>query len=141
MLKTMILSLLISSPLIACPNLTGKYICSEAGNTKENPTVITQSVNTDGVTVYTIVFEGNESKVVTDGQKRVEGTSTYQYSCINDKQIKVDQSFTIENFNLTVVIDSILTKTNDGYQTNATIKYHQDGSVEEEQVVDNCTKI
>jgi hypothetical protein len=141
MLKAIILNLLVSAPLIACPNLAGKYICDEGNDTAQNPTVITQEVNSDGVTVYTVYSEDTESKVIADGKKRGNDKESNQYTCLNDSQIKVYEMFTMDEFELVVTINAILTKTSDGYSTDATIQYDQNGMIDKEEVKSKCTKI
>tara|TARA_B100000482_G_C12600819_1_gene295134 strand:- start:698 stop:1081 length:384 start_codon:yes stop_codon:yes gene_type:complete len=75
---------------MACPNLSGNYICEQEDDNGKKvlvKTSISQRL-VEGNTAYTIIGEGDEPvEIVADGKSYIDGSYETVNSCINDKLV------------------------------------------------------
>jgi len=92
MLRSLSLAVLfVSSAATACPNLTGKFLCTNDDGTP-SPVEISQ-VQQNGVTTYTVSSEDKSDQLVADGQNRTTvekgdglvSTLNRQVTCLGEK--------------------------------------------------------
>ncbi|MEC9283515.1 MAG: hypothetical protein VX642_12430 [Bdellovibrionota bacterium] len=90
MKKYLLILMSLSCLSMACPNLTGSYLCEvedDNGNLVKSKSEISQSI-VDGYTVYTVVEEGQEpSQLVADGKTIVDGAMEAKVTCEAEKLV------------------------------------------------------
>lgn len=87
MKKYFIAMMVMSVSAMACPNLSGTFLCpTDEGDYAES--TITQSVE-NGVTVYQIIDEGSVKTIVADGKERLTDSGTELTECNSDNSLRM----------------------------------------------------
>lgn len=90
MKKYLLILMSLSCLSMACPNLSGNYICEQEDDNGKKvlvKTSISQRL-VEGNTAYTIIGEGDEPvEIVADGKSYTDGSYETVNSCINDKLV------------------------------------------------------
>jgi hypothetical protein len=146
MKNLVVLGLFLGVTANACPNLTGKFACSEGG---EAYTLEITQAEANGITTYTGTVDGQSSDVVADGIEHSNTDKDDNGVYFESETITCSQSALVDTFtqrytdNKGVVQDevngvetiSINADNNLAFETNATYK-----SGEKEHQASTCTR-
>lgn len=86
MKKYVVLILAFGLQSMACPSLSGTYMCEEEGD--EFKQVVTQTI-TNGVTTYTVTSDENQDSVIADGKERMVDGSAVVATCDGDSTLNL----------------------------------------------------
>lgn len=139
MKKLVLLTALISSSLMACPDLSGSYTCKQDVGNIDITIVKTNDIPTYKMSV-TFDDESQEETLIFDGKERTtsetEGGVTYTYSnthsCVNDlhiikfKEVASDNSYSVSG------VDQIKKLATGDLEVNSKISYSDIDQTEEE---------
>ncbi len=138
-----LLSILLGASLsLACPDLSGKYSCTDNSTGSTFPSTIKQSIDENGITIY----ESSRKKTIADGLQKVSKapvgvSNTSIASCNGTTELEVAFVYQMPSRQYKHKVTSRTTKTvNNNINLNVSIEEFENGTVSRDDKFITCIR-